>query len=135
MLFRSLAGEPCSRMPSQWITRSDYSRKQKSASCHKRAHQWGTKAARSQLCIITVFPFLPCGSAYRHARVCPACSRLFPFLFRPLFFFLSCRFLTHFHSVFSGLRCNVMTQDVMYILTHCKSIIYQFFSYIFAVTT
>lgn len=50
-------------------------------------------------------------------------------------FSFSCRFTPSFHSVFSGLRCNVMTQDVMYILTHCKSIIYQFFSYIFVVTT
>lgn len=51
------------------------------------------------------------------------------------FFSFSCRFTPFFHSVFSGLRCNVMTQDVMCIITHCKSIIYQFFSYIFAVTT
>lgn len=82
---KNLTGEPCSRMPFQWITPSCYSRKQKSTSCHKRTHQGGTKAARSQLCIITVFPFLPCGSVYRHARVCPACSRLFPFLFVPCF--------------------------------------------------
>lgn len=67
---------------------------------------------------------------------CPCLSGLFPFPFSFLAFSsFSRRFPTHFRCVFSSLRCNVMTQDVMYILTHCKSIIYQFFSYIFAVTT
>ena len=57
------------------------------------------------------------------------------FFLVPCFFSFSCRFPTLFRSVFSGLRCNVMTHGVMCVLTYCKSIIYQFFSYIFAVTT
>lgn len=67
---------------------------------------------------------------------CPCLSGLFPFPFSFLAFSsFSRRFPTHFRCVFSSLRCNVMTQDVIYILTYCKSIIYQIFSYIFAVTT
>lgn len=97
---KNLTGEPCSRMPFQWITPSCYSRKQKSTSCHKRTHQGGTKAARSQLCIITVFLFFraaACTAMPVSVRPVPVFSLSFSslvfLLFLPFSHAFSLRFL------------------------------------------